>query len=425
MTSSMIITLLIVVGMVAVIISDKLPFGAPPLIAAALLVLTNQVDVATAFSGFVDKNVILIMGFMVAMAALNKTKLIYDIKEALAKFATKGGVKGLLVLIFGVMVVGNFITGTAFYVLVLGIVATIPANDKLPTARIILPAAIATQASMWLPTSVVIFASIAGGLVESAGYTGGPISTMNIVYMNLIFSALYLVWVFVGHRLLPARNVEKAATTEVKEEGFTPVLSSSQQNLVYLGYAILLGSMIFLSRFPGEIGYSIPMVLAGVFLVAKVISFKEFLGNMFSPLMIMMASVIGVAAAMNNSGLSAYIGAQVAGMLGASPSLLTIVLVFAFLTSILATFTGASFGSLFVTAPIGIALSMQYGFSPVPVAIVCTLSAWINFIMPIDGMPALTFGMGKYKLTEFWKFTIPVWFGKIVLFSVLAVAFFG
>lgn len=424
MTTSMIITLAIVILMVVVIISDKLPFGAPALLAAALLVVTNQTDVATAFSGFVDKNVIMIMGFLVCMAALEKTELIYKVKKALAKFATQGGVKGLLILIIGIMVVGNFITGTAFYVLVLSIVATIPSNDKLPNARIILPAAIATTASGWLPTSVVLFASIAAGLVESAGITT-TVDTSKMILMNIIFSVVYLIWVFVGHKLLPARNTNSVTDLEVKEDKpFEASLKANQQKIVYLGYSLLLVSMIFLSKFPGEIGYGVPLIIAGVFLVTKVINFKEFLSGMFSPLMIMMASVIGVAAAMNSTGLSTYIGGQVAGLLGANPSLLLIVFVFAFLTSIFSTFTGASFGSLFVTAPIGIALCVQYGYNPLPLAIACTLAAWINYIMPIDGMPALTFGMGKYKLTEFWTFVIPVWLFRMTLVCVLSVVFF-
>lgn len=36
--------------------------------------------------------------------------------------------------------------------------------------------------------------------------------------------------------------------------------------------------------------------------------------------------------------------------------------------------------------------------------------------MPIDGLPALAMGMGKYKLTDFWKFMVPLW-----LINILAV----
>jgi len=426
LTTPMIITLAIVLLMVAVIISDKLPFGVPALLAAVLLVVTNQANVATAFGGFVDKNVIMIMGFMTLMAAFDKTELIYKVKKALAKFATSGGVKGLLVLMIAIMAIGNFITGTAFYVLVLSIVSTIPANDKLPTSRIILPAAIATTASGWLPTGVVFFASLAASMVSSAGGTPTAVDPTKLVLINVIFSFVYLLWVLVGHKLLPAKNANEASASESKEEKpFVKTLTSFQQNVVYVGYFTVLVSLLFLSKFPGEIGYGLPLAIAGVFLVVKAINFKELLSSMFSPLMIMMASVIGVAAAMGNSGLSAYLGGQIAGLLGAAPSLLLIVFVFAFLTSIFATFTGASFGSLFVTAPIGIALCLQYGYNPMPLALACVSAAWINFIMPIDGMPALAFGMGKYKLPQFWAFVIPTWIFKLTLTCVLCVVFFA
>ena len=95
MTISMIITLAIVVLMIAVIISDKLPFGAPALIACALLVVCKQADIATAFVGFTDKNVIMIMGFMVCTAALQKTVAIHKLKGVLGRIAGKGGMRSL------------------------------------------------------------------------------------------------------------------------------------------------------------------------------------------------------------------------------------------------------------------------------------------------------------------------------------------
>ena len=70
MTIQMIITLAIVIGMIVMIMSDKFAFGAPPLIACVLLVLTGCATMSEAFAGFVDKNVIMIAGFMVVMAAL-------------------------------------------------------------------------------------------------------------------------------------------------------------------------------------------------------------------------------------------------------------------------------------------------------------------------------------------------------------------
>lgn len=428
MTLSMIITLAIVVLMVAVIISDKLPFGAPAIIACALLVVTQQADIATAFSGFVDKNVIMIMGFMVCTAALQKTAFIYKLKQFLGNVARKGGIGGFIGLMLAVMVVGNFITGTAFYVLVISLIATIPYNKELPTSRILLPATFATGAAGWLPTGAAMMVGIIVSLCESAGVAPEAISISIPLYclINIIWSVIYLIYSTVMHRFLPDRDIsDNAAEGKKEEETFVPVLSSLQEKVVYAGYIVLLIALVFLSKLPGEVGYGLPLLIAGVFLATGAISFKEMLGNMFSPVLIMMASVIGVAAAMSNSGLSGYLGGLISGLLGADPGLLTLVLVFGFATSICATFTGASFGSLFIFAPIGIALCLQYGYNPIPLAYACTTAAWINWFMPIDGMPALAMGTGKYKLTEFWVFVLPMWILKMILVCVLGVVFFS
>lgn len=428
MTLSMIITLAIIVLMVVVIISDKLPFGAPALIAAALLVVFNQADIATAFSGFTDKNVIMIMGFFAAMAALQKTKVIYDLQTALGKVAAKGGVAGFAMLMLVIMAVGNLISGTAYYVLVISIIATIPYNKKLPNSRILLPAAFASGMSGWLPNSVVFFTGLVASLVSNAGGGDVTVSIGKFCLMNVIWSAIYLVWAVIGHKLLPNHDVSGnvvEGAEQAEQKPFVATLSNFQQTVVYVGYLAMIIAMIFLDKMPGEIGYALPVAIAGLFLCVGALSFKEMLSNMFSPVLIMMASVIGVAATMANCGLSAFLGEKISVLLGSSPSMMALVFVFALLTSVSATLTGASFGSLFIFGPIGIALCLQLGYTPIPLALACVKAAWINWFLPIDGLPALAMGTGKYKLTEFWKFVLPLWVLMLGFYSVMCVVFFG
>ena len=427
MTLSMIITLAIVVLMVAVIISDKLPFGAPAILACALLVVTNQADVATAFSGFTDTNVVMIMGFMVCTAAIQKTTVIYKMKQFLGNVAAKGGKMSFLALMFAIMVAGNLISGTAFYVLIISLMATIPYNKNLPTSRILMPAAFATKFAGWLPSGAVMMLGIIGSLCEAQGVTV-ELPVMEYCLFSVIMSVFYLVYSGVMHRFLPDRDIsDTIAETAAgkKEEKFELTITKTQEKIVYVGYTALLVSMFFLSSLPGNVGYGIPLLIACIFLVCGVVTFKEMLGQMFSPVLIMMASVIGVAAAMNNCGLSGFIGENIANLLGGDPSLFVLVVVFGFATSVCATFTGASFGSVFIFAPIGMALCMQYGYSPVPLAFACVRAGWINYFMPIDGISALTMGTGKYKLTEFWLYTIPLWILEMVFNCIAGVVMFG
>ncbi|MBR0138270.1 MAG: anion permease [Erysipelotrichaceae bacterium] len=429
MTTNMIITLAIVIAMIVIIISDKLPFGAPALLACAALVVTNQADIATAFKGFTDKNVVMIMGFMAAMAALQKTTFIRKMEDFLGNVAKKGGLGGFILLLLAIMAVSNVIGGTAYYMLVIALISTIPYNKELPTSRILLPAAMASGAGGWTPKGVVMFAGLVTSLCSSQGYDAGEASAVRMIIMNVAWSVVLLVWCIFAHRLLPDRDISDSLEEGKSELGekkeFVKTLSDTQEKIVYVLYILLSGSMIFLSKFPGEVGYGLPLLIAGIFMACGIISFKEILNNMFSPVLIMMASVIGVAEVMGNCGLSAVIGQAIAKVLGANPGMFVLVLVFATLTSIMATFTGASFGSLFIFAPIGITLCLQYGYNPVPLTLACIKAAWINYFMPIDGMPSLVMGMGKYKLTEFWKFVIPQWILHMLLTCTLAVVLFG
>ena len=426
MTLNMILTTAVIVLMVAVIISDKLPFGAPPLIACALLVVLNQATVAEAYGGFVDKNVIMICGFMVCMAGFQKTKLISNIKNMLGIMAGKGGLKNYALLLLLIMFLTNFISGTAWYVLVLSVVSTIPYKKELPNSRILLPAAMATCFGGWIPINVAFMLGLMSSLLDAAGIASdGVYSVMNIGIKNLACAVIFFIWAMIGFRLLPDHDITagaQAAKMDVKKDEGGSKLTSFQEKVVYVMFIILLVNMLFLSNMPGEIGYAVPALIAGVYLCTGVVNFKEFLGQWFSPLCVMMAGVIGVATAMSNCGLTTFVADHIVGFLGASPSLFVIVLVFALLTSISATFTGAAIGSIFIFAPIGISVCTALGLEPYAVVFACVSAGWINYFMPIDGLPALSMGMGKYKITQFWKFNVPLWI--LHMLTVVTVATF-
>ena len=171
MTIQMIITLAIVIGMIVMIMSDKFAFGAPPLIACVLLVLTGCATMSEAFAGFVDKNVIMIAGFMVVMAALEKTSLIDKVKATMFNMASKGGYRNYILLLIVVMLGASVMSGTGYYVLVLSLVSTIPYNKNLPISKIFMPLGYATYNPI-VPVNMAFYVGLVASLLESSGVTG-------------------------------------------------------------------------------------------------------------------------------------------------------------------------------------------------------------------------------------------------------------
>ena len=198
----MIITLAIVIGMIVMIMSDKFAFGAPPLIACVLLVLTGCATMSEAFAGFVDKNVIMIAGFMVVMAALEKTSLIDKVKATMFNMASKGGYRNYILLLIVVMLGASVMSGTGYYVLVLSLVSTIPYNKNLPISKIFMPLGYATYNPI-VPVNMAFYVGLVASLLESSGVTGTAVPLLVYSGIKLVSSIAFLVWAVIGYRFLP------------------------------------------------------------------------------------------------------------------------------------------------------------------------------------------------------------------------------
>ena len=170
MTTPMIIALAVTVFMIILIMMDKLPFGAPPLLALLLLVVFGVTDIKTAFGGFSNSTIVMLASFMAIIAALQKTSFIVKFKDAIFKMASKGGFLAYVLLILIVMLgCSLFGTGsTAYYVLVIGLLSNLPDSRSLPPSRVLMPAGFAANHPL-LPFNTALQYGIVIAVLQSAG----------------------------------------------------------------------------------------------------------------------------------------------------------------------------------------------------------------------------------------------------------------
>lgn len=424
MTIQMIIALVIVLLMIGMIMSDKFAFGAPPLVAACLMVLTGVTTIKVAFAGFIDPNVIMIAGFLAVMAGVQKTTLMKKLQTVMSKLASKGGFTAYTLLIIVAMLGASLLMGTTgYYVMILTIVATIPYNKKLPNSKLLMPLGFASGHPL-IPVSVAFFLGMANSLLQSAKFKG-TIPMTSFAIMIFCVSIAFLVWALIAYRFLPDHdiNIDNAAEADDSQNTNVLALPLWKEIITYVAFIASAIGMIYANKL-GEIAYILPGAATGLLCLIKVFDFKEARQNLFSPLIIMMASVIGVASALANTGFTALVGKAIASSMGSHISPFILVLVFCLLTSACATLTGASIGSLFIFAPIGIATCISLGLNPIALAAAVTVSAWSGGFLPIDGLPAMILGMGKYKLSQFFKFAIPMYLIQIIALAAAAVVIF-
>ena len=423
MTIEMILALGILVFMIVLIMSDKLAFGAPPLLACLLLVVTGLSTVQEAFAGFVNSSVIMVAVFMVVMAGLMKTSLIGRVQSTMISLVNRGGYKSYVLLLIVVML-GASLTGsgsTGYYVLILSLVSMIPYNKKMPTSKLMMPLGFATNHPL-LPFNCALFYGVTVSVLETAGYKE-TISMPKFAIVNFILAMGFLVWSLIAYRLLPDHPITEPGEEDKKEEAEAVVLPAWKENLTIALFMLSVAGMMMMNTL-GDASYVIPGLAGAILLVINVLDFKEVRDSMGAPVILMMAGVIGVADALANTGFTAMIGDLVADTIGTNFHPFFLVLIFALLTSTCATFTGSNMGSVYIFAPIAIATTISLGLSPVAAATAVVISGWNGGYMPVDGMPAMIMGMGKYKLPEFWKYSVPMYLIRIVALTIGSVVVF-
>ncbi|MDU5336637.1 SLC13 family permease [Enterococcus sp.] len=423
MTIEMILALGILVFMIVLIMSDKMAFGAPPLLACLLLVVTGLSTVQEAFAGFVNSSVIMVAGFMVVMAGLMKTSLISRVQSTMISLVNRGGYKSYVLLLIVVML-GASLTGsgsTGYYVLILSLVSMIPYNKKMPTSKLMMPLGFATNHPL-LPFNCALFYGVTVSVLETVGYKD-TISMPKFAIVNFILAMGFLVWSLIAYRLLPDHPITEPGEEDKNEESEKVVLPAWKENLTIALFILSVAGMMMMNTL-GDASYVIPGLAGAVILVINVLDFKEVRDSMGAPVILMMAGVIGVADALANTGFTAMIGDLVAETIGTNFHPFFLVLIFALLTSTCATFTGSNMGSVYIFAPIAIATTISLGLSPVAAATAVVISGWNGGYMPVDGMPAMIMGMGKYKLPEFWKYSVPMYLIRIVALTIGSVVVF-
>ncbi len=423
MTTQMIIALLITIFMIILIMMDKLPFGAPPLLACLLLVVFGISDIASAFAGFSNSTIVMLAEFMALIAALQKTDFIIYFKKAMFNMAERGGFKAYVVIILIAMLAASlFGTGsTAYYVLTLGLLSTLPYNKKLPPSKIILPAGIATNHPL-IPFNTALQYGIVIAVLASAG-ANNEVSVVKFAVVNFFLSMGFLINALIQYKFLPDHPISDGETSSNAPELKASELPKWKQNVTYLVFVIAVIGMILQGTI-GDAGYAIAGLSVAVILVIGVLDFTEIRDAISAPIILMSAGVIGIANALGATGLTDLVGSTVANMLGSNVNPFILIFVFCILTSVLATLTGSTIGTVYVFAPMAIATCTSMGLDPTAAACAIVVSGWCGHFLPIDGLPAMCMGIGKYNIKQFWKYTIPQYFIRLLALTAGALIMF-
>lgn len=234
------ITLLFLLFAVVMFVWEKIPLGVTSMIVCVGLVITGVLDWKTAFSGFIDSNVILFVAMFIVGGALFETGMANKIGGVVTHFAkTERQLIIAIMVIVGLMsgVLSN--TGTA--AVLIPVVIGIAAKSGYSRSRLLMP---------------LVFAAAMGGNLSLIGAPGNLIAQSAMGEIGLSFGffeyakvglpiliAGILYFAFIGYKFLP----EKQGSTESsydEQKDFSNVPKWKQMMSLIILILTLLG-MIF------------------------------------------------------------------------------------------------------------------------------------------------------------------------------------
>ena len=166
-------------------------------------------------------------------------------------------------------------------------------------------------------------------MLQAAGVS----ARVKFAIVNLILSLGFLDWSLLAYKILPNHPIsnqedrEKQESPSQSQEDSQSQLTRRQEMVTYFSFALVVAGMVSQSYIRDAIS---------------------------APIILMSAGVIGVADALGSTRLTQLVGKSVAGMFGSSINPFLLILVFCILTSLLATLTGSTLGTVYVFAPVRI-----------------------------------------------------------------------
>lgn len=419
----MYIVLALLVFMIFMFFTHKVPYGVTTMTCCVLLALTGVFDVSTAFSGLANKTTILIASMFTVAYAFGKTSLINKIRAKMESIKGKSGFAFIVFLFLITIVLAQLMGRTAIISIVTLFLVSLDDNDEICASRMVF-AAFAVMAAWSLKFPVGLGATMSA---TANAYYEGIISNPDLMLLpgdflkvSFIPATALTVYALFAWKFIPKHPINTSNVKEVKESAAIAKRDEIIINVVFI--AVLLG-FIFGSKL-GGLMYVIPAAGVLVLIYTKTLTTKEAVNSLTGDMVWMIAGVLVMSDAVGKSGVGDLIGNGLLKVLGSHPSGIFVLFVFAITTIVMTTFMSNT-GTAAVLTPIAASLSMVAGMDPRGIVLVVNIASIMAIAFPSGSTEcALAFAVGQHEPGKLLKFTIPYLLIATVTLVISASIFF-
>ena len=396
------ITLVFLLFAIIMFIWEKLPLGVTSMIVCIGLIITGVLDWKTAFSGFIDSNVILFVAMFIVGGALFETGMANKIGGVVTHFAMSERQ-----LIIAIMVIVGLMSGvlsnTGTAAVLIPVVIGIAAKSGYSRSKLLMPlvfaAAMGGNLSLIGAPGNLIAQSAMQEIGKSFGFFEYTKIGLPILITGILFFAL------IGYKLLPDTK-PSGDSVYGEQKDYSDVPKWKQ----WLSLIILILTLIGMI-FEEKIGIKLCVVGcigALLLVVTGVISEKQALKSIDLKTIFLFGGTLSLASALQKSGAGELLANKVISFLGDNPSPYLLTFVVFILCCVLTNFMSNT-ATTALMVPICLSISEAIGADPSAVLMACVIGGSCAYATPI-GMPANTMviGAGGYTFKDYAKSGIPL-----------------
>lgn len=373
------ITLSLLVFSIVMFVWEKIPLAVTAMIVCITLVVTGVFDVQTAFSGFINQNVILFVAMFVVGGALFETGVTDKIGGIVTRYArSEKQLIVIIMLVCGLLsgVLSN--TGTAAVLIPVVIGAAI--KSGYARSRLLMPLAFASA----LGGNLSLIGSpgnlIAQSALEQVGQSFGFFEYAKLGIPMLACGILYFVTI--GYRILPGKNTLQKHGAESIRTVDCPTYKQ------VIALSVLIGTVLGMI-FEKRIG--LPIAIIGSIgalslVITRVLTEKQAYQAIDSQTIFLFGGTLALAKALETTGAGAIMARSIIDLLGhqASPFLLlsAVLIISCILTNFMSNTATAA-----LLMPIGLSIAHSMGADPRAVLMAIVIGCSCAYATPV-GTPA-------------------------------------
>lgn len=416
--SQITITLLFLLFAIVMFMWEKIPLGLTSMIVCVGLVVTGVLEWQTAFSGFIDSNVILFVAMFIVGGALFETGMANKIGGIVTHFAkTERQLIVAIMVIVGVM--SGFLSNTGTAAILIPVVIGIAAKSGYSRSRLLMPLVFAAAMGGNLTLIGAPGNMIAQSGMEGIGLKFGFFDYAKVGVPILIVGIIYFA--FIGYKFLPNKEgSDEGIFDESKDFSHVPKWKQ------YLSLVILLLTLVGMI-FEEQLGIKLCVIGcmgALALMITGVISEKDALASIDLKTIFLFGGTLSLAAALEQTGAGELIAEKVIGMLGDNPSPYVLTFVIFMLCCVMTNFMSNT-ATTALMVPIGISIAQGMGADPSAVLMACVIGGSCAYATPI-GMPANTMVVtaGGYTFKDYAKAGVPMILVATVVSMILLPIFY-